>query len=248
MLKRIKNIAKVLLAIGLTGVICTRGNAQNTGKHFGEPVKEKETSMEKVVITRFLSDGSIKTDTIHSPGEIIVKTDKGTEPLIPKRYSNPVETKGQPKLRTIMTGLELSTALDLSSTDMSTFNADILFGYRNKAIQFLGVSVGVHKSLGSRDCFLPLQLVFRSGFQSRPTLMFMQLSGGYSFNTIARSPLFGDYMASIGAGVNLVQTRKLQSYIVLAFGFRHLNETHQELTSIRKPNLGFAQISFGISM
>lgn len=204
--------------------------------------------MEKVVITRFLSDGTVRTDTISSPGEIIVKTDNSATPLVAKRYASKEKLPVKKELRSLMTGLELSTALDLSSSDMSTFNADLLFGYRRKVIQFLGVSLGIHKSLGTRDCFLPLQAVFRTGFSPRPTLAFMHLSAGYSFNTIARSKMFGDYMATIGAGVNLVQKRKFQSNIVLAFGFRHLNRDHQALTSISKPNLGFAQISFGISM
>lgn len=58
-------------------------------------------------------------------------------------------------MSTVMIGTELSTSLDLSGADMSTFNADILIGYRHKLIQTLGVSFGMHKSLGTRDSSYP---------------------------------------------------------------------------------------------
>lgn len=208
----------------------------------------KEAPMERVVITRYLSDGTVATDTIYSPGEIIVRTDTDTFPLANKRNGRTSAPKLPEKLRSVMVGLDISTGLDLSGSDMSTFNGDLILGYRHKAIQLLGASIGVHKSLGTSDCFIPIQAVFRTGFRPSPSLVFMHLSFGYSFNTIARSQLFGDYLATIGAGINLVQTRRFQSTIVLAFGFRHLNEQHRELSGIEKTNLGFAQISFGISI
>ena len=60
--------------------------------------------------------------------------------------------------------------------------------------------------------------------------------------------MFGDYLATIGCGVNIVQRPSFQSNVILSVGFRHFTEKHQAMASIGKPNLGFAQISFGISM
>ncbi len=202
---------------------------------------------EKIIVSRYLSDGSLITDTVaaddYSRFEIkfleTVAADRLIEPEAPPRPK---------KMSNVMFGIELGTGLDLSSTDMSTFNADIVVGYRHKLIQFLGVSVGLHKSLGTRDSFLPIQAVFRTGFRKTPTLFFMQASVGYSFNTISSSPMFGDTMATVGAGLNLVQRPKFQSNLILSFGFRHFTERHQEMAQINKPNIGFAQISFGISI
>lgn len=209
-----------------------------------------EVVTEKVVITRFLSDGSVRTDTIAGGGEIIVQQGL-IEPLDnfkASKVSTPAIINDKNKPSNVMVGLELSTGLDLSGTDLSTFNADLICGYRHNLIQLLGVSLGVHKSLGSRDSFIPIQAIFRTGFQPRQTLVFMHTSIGYSFNTISKSPMFGDFMAAVGVGVNLVQKRKFQSNICLSFGFRHFTERHQELANIQKDNTGFAQISFGISM
>ncbi len=195
---------------------------------------------EKMVVTRYLSDGSVRTDTISGPE---LKSDPLLKAL-PEIPARPKRTKMNP----VMIGAELSTSLDLSGADMSTFNADLLLGYRHKLIQFLGVSFGMHKSLGNRDSFIPIQLVFRTGVVPRQQLLFLHLSAGYSFNTISSSPTFGDLAASVGCGVNLVQRPSFQSRVILAFGFRHFTEKHQALASVSKPNVGFAQIAFGISM
>lgn len=210
-----------------------------------DTIAPKPTS-EKVVITRYLSDGSVRTDSIINKGQRNDILLRDTE--APKVSPSPPDRPKRTKMSNVMIGAELSTGLDLSGSDMSTFNADILAGYRHKVIQLLGLSLGIHKSLGTRDSFIPVQLVFRTGFRPRPSLMFMHVSAGYSFNTIASSPMFGDFIATLGCGINLTQQPRFQSKVILAIGFRHFTEKHQAMASITKPNLGFAQISFGISM
>lgn len=214
------------------------------------PVEEVVT--ERVVITRYLSDGSMITDTITGNPQVRIESQSVAQSYIDGINGPGKAQAGKSRKRTkmsnVMLGFELSTAMDLSGTDMSTFNADLVVGYRHKVIQLLGASLGIHKSLGTRDSFIPIQVLLRTSFTARPSLAFMHLSTGYSFNTISNSPMFGDYMATIGAGCNLTRKPRFQSNIILAFGFRHLNQRHQELTKIEKPNLGFVQISFGISM
>ena len=212
-----------------------------------EPEPQQEISTERVIITRYLSDGTVRNDTIDSSGKRhdITLLSGDTQPVVrPAAMRKPRRTK----MSSVMIGAELSTGLDLSGADMSTFNADLLIGYRHKVIQLLGLSLGIHKSLGTRDSFIPIQIVFRTSFRPRPSLMFMHFSTGYSFNTISSSPMFGDYLATIGCGVNIVQRPSFQSNVILSVGFRHFTEKHQAMASIGKPNLGFAQMSYGISM
>ncbi|MDE5903573.1 MAG: hypothetical protein K2H21_10205 [Muribaculaceae bacterium] len=199
----------------------------------------------QTVITRFLSDGSVRTDTIAGDLPVAIPDPSANHGILAKEAP---AKRQRTKMSTVMIGAELSTSLDLSGADMSTFNADIIIGYRHKLIQTLGVSFGMHKSLGTRDSFIPIQLVFRSGLIPRQQLFFLHLAAGYSFNTISSSPMFGDLAASVGCGVNLVQKPGFPSKVVLAFGFRHFTEKHQVMASVSKPNVGFAQIAFGISM
>ena len=202
-------------------------------------IQERQT----ITVTKLLSDSTTVSATFTDPAEARRFAD--SPDIVPAMET---ADAGPRKMSKFMVGLEVGTCLDLSGADMSTFNAEILFGYRHKVIQLLGVSAGVHKSLGTRDSFIPLYVVFRTGFLPRPTLMFFQTSAGYSFNTVSSSPTFGDITATVGCGVNLVQRPRFQSNIVFALGFRHFSERHQALANVGKPNVGFAQISFGISM
>lgn len=205
--------------------------------------KPEVMEQQVVTVTKVLADSTIVEATFTDMEEAR-KFANDTKSLVP----TPAVSPQRKEISHVMVGLELGTGLDLSGSDMSTFNADIIVGYRHKIIQLLGLSVGIHKSLGTRDSFIPIYAVFRTGFSTRPTLMFMHASAGYSFNTIASSPMFGDITATLGVGINLTRRPRFQSNIVFALGFRHFSERHQHLINLTKPNLGFAQISFGISI
>ncbi|MDE5551572.1 MAG: hypothetical protein K2I91_00070, partial [Muribaculaceae bacterium] len=110
-----------------------------------------------------------------------------------------------------------------------------------------GVGGGIHKSLGTSDSFLPVYVLFRSSFRERPSLCFFHLRLGYSFNTISNSPTFGDTSCAIGCGIHLTRKRKFQSYLLLAYTFRHFNSKHSEITEINRSNVSLAQIGFGIT-
>lgn len=233
---RPQNLITILTAIA---AILFSNNNTFAQTRFAESVTE-----EIITVSKVLSDSTIVTATFTDRGE--AEEFARSAAIDPKELLKPDD---KPKHKSpVMFGLEFGTGLDLSGTDMSTFNADFLVGYRHKVISLLGFGAGIHKSLGTRDCFIPLYAVFRTGFTARPTLAFMHLSLGYSFNTVSHSPMFGDTTATVGAGINLVQKPRFQSNIILAFGYRHFSERHQELANITKPNIGFAQISFGISM
>ncbi|MDE6273113.1 MAG: hypothetical protein K2M31_08935 [Muribaculaceae bacterium] len=211
---------------------------------FSQTLQGNVETEEIITVTKVMSDSTIVTSTFTD--RILAEEFARSRDLVPPQADDSGIKPNE--MSKIMFGLELGTGLDLSSTDMSTFNADFLVGYRHKFIQLLGFGAGIHKSLGTRDAFIPLYGVFRTGFSSRPTLAFMHISIGYSFNTISHSPMFGDTTAMIGAGINLVRKPRFQSNIIIGFGYRHFSERHQELANITKPNLGYAQISFGISM
>ncbi len=144
-------------------------------------------------------------------------------------------------------GLETGMSLDVSGLDMSTFNLDVMFGYRNKWIQMVGVGGGVHKSLGSSDSFFPVYVLFRSSFRPKPSLFFFHLRLGYSFNAVSNSPTYGDTSCAIGCGLNLTNKRKFQSYLLVAYSFRHFNRKHSEAADINRSNVSLAQIGFGVT-
>lgn len=207
-----------------------------------QPVQVEETVTTTVTTT--YSDGTTEITTL-SEGESI-----GPDGRIVKsaQEESDENLRGLAKQYSHFTwGASIGISADLSGMDMSTFNFDILAGYRNKWFQAIGVGAGVHKSLGSRDSYIPVYAVLRTSFRPKPSLCFFHLRLGYSFNTISNSPMFGDTSAAIGCGVNLMRTRKMQSYILLAYAFRHFNQRHTEMTNLSRSDVSLAQVSFGVT-
>ncbi len=144
-------------------------------------------------------------------------------------------------------GAEFGASIDLSGYNTSTFNIDAVLGYKNNFFRILGAGVGIHRSLGNGDNFIPIYALLRSSFSHRPRLFFMSLKVGYSFNTIGDSPTFGDTNAQLGAGINLAMGKKFQSHIILAYEFRHFNRRHKYILNDKANDISLATISFGVN-
>lgn len=144
-------------------------------------------------------------------------------------------------------GAEFGASIDLSGYNTSTFNVDAVLGYKNNYFRILGAGVGIHRSLGNGDNFIPVYALLRSSFSHRPRLFFMSLKVGYSFNTIGDSPTFGDTNAQLGAGINLAMGKKFQSHIILAYEFRHFNRRHKYILNDKANDISLATISFGVN-
>lgn len=144
-------------------------------------------------------------------------------------------------------GVDVGSSIDLSGTDLSTIDAEVVFGYKNDLIRILGLGAGVQHSLGNSDSFIPVYIVFRSSFRRQPSLFFFNLKAGYSFNTISESATRGDIAASLGLGINLAMSRRFQSHIVLSWAFRHFTHKHQTAFNLGKPNINMAQLTFGVN-
>ncbi len=144
-------------------------------------------------------------------------------------------------------GAEFGCSIDLSGYDTSTFNVDAVLGYKNNYFRILGAGVGIHRSLGSGDNFIPVYALMRTSFSTKPRLFFMSLKVGYSFNTMGDSPMFGDTNAQLGAGINLAMSRRFQSHIILAYEFRHFNKRHKYILNDKADDISLATISFGVN-
>ncbi|MDE7160026.1 MAG: hypothetical protein K2O24_04195 [Muribaculaceae bacterium] len=149
--------------------------------------------------------------------------------------------------RHVMITTELGSSIDLGSHDMSTFDVDLAAAYTNPFIRALGLGIGVHRSFGSDNTFIPIYALFQSSFRTRPSLFFLSLKVGYSFSTVGNSAMYGDTSAMAGLGINLMTRRNFRSHIIFGFGFRHYNRKHQTAISLDTQNVGLANLSFGVS-
>ena len=145
-------------------------------------------------------------------------------------------------------GADLGASLDLTANDMSTFDLDFILGYKNSLFKTLGVGVGIHRTVQSGDNFIPVYALIRTSFTSRPSLLFLNVRLGYSFNTIEDSPTFGDYNAGFGCGINLSQVKKAKTYIILGVAYRYFNENHRDYVArLDTQSVWLAQLQFGVN-
>lgn len=145
-------------------------------------------------------------------------------------------------------GVDIGSSIDLTGHDLSTFDVDAILGYKNKFMNIAGLGVGIHRSVQSGNNFIPVYALLRTSFRDRPSLFFMNLRFGYSFNTINNSPYFGDFSYAAGLGINLSVSSKVKTYFILSFGARHFNKRHQEmLENIDTQYIWITQLQFGIN-
>ena len=119
-------------------------------------------------------------------------------------------------------GAEVGGGIDMTSNDMSTVNLDAYFGYRNSWINILGVGAEVNMMVSNSVRAFPVYAIFRTGFRSRPTLLFMDLRGGVVFNNLNDSRQQTRAYVSPGIGVNLATGRTFRSYLTLSYVYNSL--------------------------
>lgn len=114
-------------------------------------------------------------------------------------------------------GAEVGGAIDMTSNDMSTVNLNAYFGYRNSWLQLLGIGAEVDMMVSNSVRAFPVYAIVRTGFSSRPTLLFMDLRGGVVFNNLTHSRQQTRAYISPGVGINLAGGKTFQSYITLSY-------------------------------
>lgn len=145
-------------------------------------------------------------------------------------------------------GAEAGASLDLTGHDMSTFDVDVLLGYKNSYIRLLGIGAGIHRTVQGGNNFIPLYATIQTSFRKKPSLFFMNAKIGYSFNTINDSPTFGDLVSSIGVGINLSRSRLAKTYVLFSIGHRYFNSRHIDMVDkLDRHYIYIAQLCLGIS-
>ncbi|MDD2961766.1 MAG: hypothetical protein PHR45_06770 [Muribaculaceae bacterium] len=119
-------------------------------------------------------------------------------------------------------GIDIGSSIDISSNGMSSIDADAFFGYKNKFINIIGIGAAVHQSLGNNNTLIPVYLIFRTNFRTRPSLCFFDLRGGYSFNSLESKQTQDGLFGSVGIGFNLYSSSKFNSHIILSYNYSDL--------------------------
>lgn len=144
-------------------------------------------------------------------------------------------------------GAEFGSSIDLTGHNLSTFDIDVNLGYKSSLFKILGVGVGLHRGLSSGDNYIPVYAVIRTSFRKKPSLFFLNVQAGYSFNTLKHGKTHGDFVSALGCGVNLTQSRRAKSYIILSAGSRYFNKKHKEITQLDVNYVTVAKLLIGVN-
>lgn len=144
-------------------------------------------------------------------------------------------------------GVDVGASIDLRGYDMSTFDLDVMIGYKSEFIRTIGIGAGVHRSFGKKNNFIPLYFVFRSSFRSKPSLFFFNMRAGYALSNIGEGASRGGVMAALGVGINLAMSKRFQSHILLSYCYYHINSHSRLEANLPAKYVDLARISFGVN-
>lgn len=144
-------------------------------------------------------------------------------------------------------GAEIGASIDMTGNNLSTFDIDAFFGYKNSWIKTAGIGAGIHRSFGNSSTFIPIYAIFRSSFTSRPSLLFFSTKLGYSFNSLPSGGTEGGFKGNMGVGINLAMSRRFQSHLILSCGYFLLDNDQALAAGLSIRNVYLAQISFGMN-
>lgn len=205
-----------------------------------------------ILIIIFLAMGLLfcNSDTFAQDDDI--KFDQGALVTIKDTTGNEVESffpsKSVNLAKSHFTwGAEFGSSIDLTAHNLSTFDLDVNIGYKNSFLKIAGIGVGIHRGMSSGDTYIPIYAVIRTSFRKKPSLFFLNVQIGYSFNTLSNGPILGDFTSALGCGINLSQSRRAKSYVILSAGTRYFNKNHQALIQIDASTITVAKIVIGIN-
>lgn len=144
-------------------------------------------------------------------------------------------------------GADAGASIDLGGNDMSTFDVDAYFGYKGRFIRTAAIGSGIHKAFGNQYTFIPVYAMVRTSFRSKPSLLFMEVKAGYSFNTLDDSGSQGGFYGNVGVGINLAMSPKFNSHIVLSYGYFGLKKAQDTPMPYDGSCINYAVLRFGVN-
>ena len=151
------------------------------------------------------------------------------------------------KLKPFTFGAEVGASIDMSGNDMSSIEIDAYFGYKNDVIRTLGIGAGIKSAIGNSYTFLPVYAMLRTSFTSRPSLCFLDMRLGYSFNTLKDDVTQNSFFGSAGLGFNLYTSHEFKSHIILAYTFMNMEDYHSGEYLNELNNFNGMSVRIGIS-
>ena len=189
----------------------------------------------------------IKSILVFTMGLLCLESDPGICYAKTVTANTTTDSANRTAIREVQSTDSASNNQFRESHDLSTFDIDVLLGYKNAFIKMAGIGAGIHRSIHSGNNFIPLYAVVRTNFRNRPSLFFFNLQAGYSFNTLSDSGTVGDFYGALGLGINLQQTKMSKTYVILSGSYQYFSEDSKIKTDIDSNYIFFAKLVIGVN-
>ncbi|MBD5243439.1 MAG: hypothetical protein HDS08_02510 [Bacteroides sp.] len=145
-------------------------------------------------------------------------------------------------------GADVGGAIDMTTNNMSSINIDVYFGYRSSFIDMAGIGVGLNTMVNTSLRTYPVYGILRTSFTSRPSLAFMDMRAGCSFNSESKGDSHPSFFISPGVGFHLARSQNFRSYIILSYVFNDLRSYSVDSREYDfSAGLHFACLRIGVS-
>ena len=143
-------------------------------------------------------------------------------------------------------GAEIGVGIDMGGDDMSTFDVDAMFGYKNSWLKFAGVGAGIRMMMSDSSRYFPLYAMVRTSFSKRPKLLFAEMRGGIALNQAKGIPNRTNLFLQPGVGIELAIGRSFRSYLLLSYVYNSMTFQGDNVETLVH-GLNCATISIGIN-
>lgn len=144
-------------------------------------------------------------------------------------------------------GADVGTSIDIGGYDLSTFDLEVVLGYKRAWLRTLGVSCGVHRDFTKGNHLIPLMALVRTQLLPGSNATFLNIKAGYSFNSIGESDTNTGFMMNVGIGFNLASSRQFQTHLVLSYEYLRLNGDQRIMVDRARNHADLIQLIFGVN-
>lgn len=158
------------------------------------------------------------TDTVYVEVIKYVEVDKGALPKAEVSKKKDVTSISR-KPNHFTWGADLGSTMDLTNQSLTSFDLSACFGYRHKAMRFIGLGAGINVMVTNASRAYPVFAQVRTTFTPQNKLIFMDVKAGIAFlnlyDTVSRKPFYG----CLGVGVTLASGLNFSSHIIFSYNF-----------------------------
>lgn len=129
-------------------------------------------------------------------------------------------------------GGEVSSSIDLTGHDLSTFNIGANLGYKNSLFQIVGVGGQINIGVGNNSRMYPVFAIVRTSFSKQPKRCFLELRGGYSFNNMDDGRSHNGAYALAAWGIHLAMAHNFRSYLSVGYSFHQISGHYSDLSAV----------------